>query len=132
MTRRNAAHWAKIRLLGHAQHSRPLGHDPSAGPRPAQPLAAGWCPSGFAGSLATAPTVPGSAIARPRWQRPSPHRRGGLHLVTRAAWGAWDAVRGINWVIWLIVSCDHVARRPSGDDRRVTWPRGDQSASIDA
>ncbi|MBF8192365.1 DUF1707 domain-containing protein [Nonomuraea sp. K274] len=30
--------------------------------------------------------------------------RGGMHPGMRAAWGAWAAASGINWVIWLIVS----------------------------
>ncbi|GAA3528982.1 DUF1707 domain-containing protein [Nonomuraea rosea] len=34
----------------------------------------------------------------------TPAPQGGLHPGMRAAWGAWAAASGINWVIWLIVS----------------------------
>jgi hypothetical protein len=35
---------------------------------------------------------------------PAPAPRSGSHPGMRAAWGAWAAASGINWVIWLIVS----------------------------
>ncbi|MFI7127702.1 DUF1707 domain-containing protein [Nonomuraea sp. NPDC050153] len=34
----------------------------------------------------------------------SPAKRAGTHPGIRAAWSAWAAASGINWVIWLIVS----------------------------
>ncbi|MET7332524.1 DUF1707 domain-containing protein [Nonomuraea sp. NPDC005650] len=34
----------------------------------------------------------------------SPAKRAGAHPGIRAAWSAWAAASGINWVIWLIVS----------------------------
>ncbi|MFC4111466.1 DUF1707 SHOCT-like domain-containing protein [Nonomuraea zeae] len=45
----------------------------------------------------------------------APATRGGVHPGMRAAWGAWAAASGINWVIWLIVSV-------TSGDMIYPWP----------
>ncbi|GAA3555019.1 hypothetical protein GCM10022419_039260 [Nonomuraea rosea] len=114
MIRRNAAHWAKTCTAAGPRparwaKTRPLGQDPPAGPRPAQPLAASWRPSGFAGTLATAPTVAQLRHRPAKVATATPAAQGGLQSGTRAACGVWAAASDIN----KVATATSAARRPA-------------------